>query len=417
MVGLAHSTLQPAVSEPSGHPPSWVDRLVAKAGGSGLDPADRAELIRQVDAGFASGRIVPIHGWVCELLRLQPDDYALLYLEARLGNCLGIESTHRERCVKEIVGGLSENASAGNEILRSRVEHPLLSIVVSTWNRLQSLRRLIGSLRQNTSIPFELIVCDNRSDDGAGEFLRHAHASHPWLSVVFPEGHLSVLDAYRLGTRIARGKILGSLADDIEVAPGWAEPLIRTLEEDRQVGVVTPVCIDARSQTAHLGSCVPYQSRRHLWMNRHGTFPVSSEAPPRMWVPPSRAMDAEGAAYPFLRREKLEALPIFDSRYVHVWDNDLALEVRARGLAIKVCPSSRIFDHDASRTREDTDQVVNSEKFFDRLAIDPKAAFDTLRYPESRPDRYHRDDFLLQCKWVAYRIPPCARAAPRAIRS
>lgn len=382
-----------------------------------MTPDERSQLFTQVEEQLRKNEGERALEGLDRLISVHPEDLSLLYLATRVCNVLGCETDYRDRLFRNADWPETAPPVPPLQFLAPATREPILSLVTSTWNRANSLSRLLDSLGRHTGAPFELIVSDNNSADGTLEMLAQRRTTFPWLGAVLFSGHSSTLDAYRTGTERARGRMIGYLADDLEVEPHWDRQITETLISRSEVGIATPVVLDPGRQTGFLGSCVPYVSRRHPWLNRHGTSVAADDSTPMSVTLPDRPMEVEGAAYPFLRRDLLTKVPIFDPRFIHVWDNDLALEMRSRGYRIQVCPQSRVIDHDASRSESDERQVVHSETFFEELYANPDRALSRLASPDSRPMRYLHDDFLLECKWTAFRVAPCSRGRRRAFRA
>lgn len=344
-------------------------------------------------------------------IELWPEDFSLRFMETEICNYLGVESASRNLLMSELIQPPLPVDKPSFEMFRSaNSPAPVFSIAISTWNRLDSLRRFLDSLRAGTRVAHEIVVYDNRSTDGTQDYLRHLQREYPDLVVILSSSHRSTPHAYRLAFQIARGEMVGALADDTEVLPGWETPLVDALRSDSSVGVASPLVLDGEGRVDTLGSCVPYVSRRFSWMNRHGPLPYTLGVRPEEAGLPTRPVETEGGAYPFLRRDVLSKIGIFDARFAHVWDNDLAIETWAGGLRTITCCSSWVVDRRvehvaAGRNPDSRDDL----EFPTHLFFTPDEARNQLRSPENAVMKYYRDDFLLQSKWWVSRIQPCNR--------
>lgn len=58
---------------------------------------------------------------------------------------------------------------------------PEISVVVPTYNRLETLAPVLPTLLAQDLAPseFEVLVCDSNSTDGTAEFLAKMHEEHP----------------------------------------------------------------------------------------------------------------------------------------------------------------------------------------------------------------------------------------------
>ena len=103
------------------------------------------------------------------------------------------------------------------------MNRPRISVVVSTRDRPERLRRLIAALRAQTLAPeaFEVVIADNRrgpaiAPNGAGPALR-------LLRPPVPGGPAS---GRNLGWRAARAPLIAFTDDDCEPEPGWLAALL-----------------------------------------------------------------------------------------------------------------------------------------------------------------------------------------------
>ena len=99
------------------------------------------------------------------------------------------------------------------------VPEPLVSVVVSTYNRPERLARLLASLRAQT-LPrqhFEVVVVDN----GSGPSTARVLADEPALITVRHELPLGPAAGRNAGWRLARAPLVAFTDDDCAPEPGW----------------------------------------------------------------------------------------------------------------------------------------------------------------------------------------------------
>src|ERR1044071_10297781 len=91
-----------------------------------------------------------------------------------------------------------------------------VSLVIPLYNQVEYTRRCVESLARCTEQPYELILVDNGSTDGTGEFLASVKAT-----VIRNAVNLGCAKAWNQGVRAATGDVIGILNNDIVVTPGW----------------------------------------------------------------------------------------------------------------------------------------------------------------------------------------------------
>ena len=100
----------------------------------------------------------------------------------------------------------------------------MLSIITAIHNQIEVNRLFVANLQRFTHFPFELIVVDNDSKDGSGNFFRSAGAT-----VIQNDGNYSYPHCQNQGLQIARFDVLAFLNNDIIVSPGWDQRLLAVM--------------------------------------------------------------------------------------------------------------------------------------------------------------------------------------------
>ncbi len=107
------------------------------------------------------------------------------------------------------------------------VRSELASIIVPCWNQLEFTRQCIAALMRCTRSPWELIVVNNGSTDGTGDYLAGVQdASAVPVTVVANSTNLGFPAAVNQGLKCARGEHLVLLNNDAVVTEGWLEQMI-----------------------------------------------------------------------------------------------------------------------------------------------------------------------------------------------
>ena len=116
-------------------------------------------------------------------------------------------------------------------------EAPIASILLVTYNRLGMLKECISSILTNTGgMDWELIVWDNASTDGTGEYLDATIAAHPRARLIHSKENIG-MNAYAACVRLARGEYLLCIDDDVvEVPQGWLTQMIQAFDAVPRAG-------------------------------------------------------------------------------------------------------------------------------------------------------------------------------------
>jgi glycosyltransferase involved in cell wall biosynthesis len=130
------------------------------------------------------------------------------------------------------VAGLRPAAAAMN-----LPRHPLVSIIVPSFNQGHFLRETLDSILGQDYRPLEVLVMDGGSKDQTVPILRELAARHSELQWVSEPDH-GVADAVNKGLARARGPIAGIQSSDDLYRPGAIAEAVAVLEREPDVGLV-----------------------------------------------------------------------------------------------------------------------------------------------------------------------------------
>ena len=100
---------------------------------------------------------------------------------------------------------------------------PVLSIIVVSYNTREMTLACLQSISEQTQLPHEVIVIDNRSDDGSADAIAAAFPDH---RLIRAERNLGFAAANNLAAREARGDFLLLLNPDTLVLRGALDRLV-----------------------------------------------------------------------------------------------------------------------------------------------------------------------------------------------
>jgi GT2 family glycosyltransferase len=115
------------------------------------------------------------------------------------------------------------------------------SVVIPTYERLLDLKRVLAAVEQQAlpaSYELEIVIVDDGSRDGTGDWLRAEGDGRGW--VVVHQDNAGPATARNRGVAAAAGDLVLFLGDDTEPQPGW---LATHLEEHRLFGGEGPLAV------------------------------------------------------------------------------------------------------------------------------------------------------------------------------
>ncbi|NOX90061.1 MAG: glycosyltransferase [Calditrichaeota bacterium] len=118
---------------------------------------------------------------------------------------------------------------------------PEVSIIMLTFNALEYTKKCVRSILEHTKIPYEIIFVDNGSTDGTVEYLNSLLKEHSYFKAIFNKKNKGFAYGNNQGARIAGGKYLLFLNNDVLVSDGWLNDLVSAIEKDEKIGMVGPI--------------------------------------------------------------------------------------------------------------------------------------------------------------------------------
>ena len=133
---------------------------------------------------------------------------------------------------------MSQALSAAPRTPPARVAAPDVSVCIANWNCRALLRRCLESLfDQDQGVPFEVVIVDNGSTDGAAEMVA---AEFPQVELVRNADNRGFSVANNQAAALARGRYLFFLNNDTVVPAGTLRQFLEFAEANPSVGMVGP---------------------------------------------------------------------------------------------------------------------------------------------------------------------------------
>jgi GT2 family glycosyltransferase len=101
----------------------------------------------------------------------------------------------------------------------------MFSIIAAVHNQLGHNQLFLESLKQYTTPPYEVIVIDNNSSDGSGEFFESQGCR-----VIRNQKNLCYPESMNLGIQASKGDLYCLINNDVYVGPQWNEKLIAAMD-------------------------------------------------------------------------------------------------------------------------------------------------------------------------------------------
>ncbi|MDR0511193.1 MAG: glycosyltransferase family 2 protein [Rikenellaceae bacterium] len=216
-----------------------------------------------------------------------------------------------------------------------------IAVVILNWNGERHLARFLPSVTRHTPPGVRIVVADNGSEDGSLELLAR---DYPQVEVIRFDRNHGFTVGYNLALALIEADCYVLLNSDVEVTPGWIEPLKAMLDSDPKVAAVSPKLLSwtERASFEYAGASGGFIDMLGYPFCR-GRILSTTECDRGQYDDPRPVFWASGAAM-MLRGELFHRLGGFDGKFfAHMEEIDLCWRLQLAGYRIMVEPRSTVY--------------------------------------------------------------------------
>ncbi|MFN0174822.1 MAG: riboflavin biosynthesis protein RibF [Saprospiraceae bacterium] len=259
---------------------------------------------------------------------------------------------------EEIIKRLDRTLDTGPWTLDQDPSSPMskVAVVILNYNTRRHLEQFLPSVVSN-SVGARIIVADNGSPDDSLEFLRR---QYPEVELLDLQQNWGFAEGYNRALKQVQADIYVILNSDVEVAPGWLDPILEAMQKDPTIAVAQPKIL-AWTSTNHQSTNLPaidkatagkqfeYAGAAGGWIDRLG-YPFcrgrifsQREVDHGQYEDPQECFWAAGAAF-FIRADLYHAFGGFDGDYfAHNEEIDLCWRLKRAGYGVWCIPQSVVW--------------------------------------------------------------------------
>lgn len=217
-----------------------------------------------------------------------------------------------------------------------------VAVIILNWNGEKLLREFLPSVVRNTNAELgRVVVVDNHSTDGSWKCLEK---EFPEVERVLFEENFGFAGGYNRAIEMIEAEYVVLLNSDVEVAPGWLEPLVAVLDRDEKVVAVQPKILAYREKDKfeYAGAAGGYIDYLGFPFCR-GRMLDTTERDNGQYDDEVEIFWATGAALCIRRERYCLAGGLDEAFFAHMEEIDLCWRLKNEGGVLKVVPTSVVF--------------------------------------------------------------------------
>ena len=215
-----------------------------------------------------------------------------------------------------------------------------VAVVILNYNTRRHLEQYLPSVLAN-SPGARIVVADNGSPDDSVSFLRQ---HYPQVEVLDLQQNFGFAEGYNRALKQVQADIYVILNSDVEVTPGWIEPVLTAMQADPTIAIAQPKILAWQEKTRF-----EYAGAAGGWIDTLG-YPFCRgrifhhrEADTGQYDEPQECFWAAGAAF-FIRAELYHCFGGFDGDYfAHNEEIDLCWRLKRAGYSVWCIPQSVVY--------------------------------------------------------------------------
>jgi len=219
--------------------------------------------------------------------------------------------------------------------------YPKVAVVILNWNGKQYLEKFLPSVLSSTYPNLEIVVADNNSNDNSVSLVRD---NFPTATIVINDENYGFAGGYNEALKQIEADYFVLLNSDVEVEPGWIEPVIALMQSDNKIAAAQP-----KLKAYNHKSFFEYAGAAGGFMDKYG-YPFcrgrifdSLEEDKGQYNEISEVFWASGAAFFVKRSAWLETGGLDPDFFAHMEEIDLCWRLKNLGYKVMYCPDSTVY--------------------------------------------------------------------------
>lgn len=218
---------------------------------------------------------------------------------------------------------------------------PSIAVVILNWNGRKYLEQFLPSVLASTYSNFRVVVIDNASTDDSISVIQK---NFPHVDIITLTQNFGFAKGYNEGLKEVKADFYVLLNSDVEVDPGWLQPMVAILEKDEKNAACQPklLAFHQKDQFEYAGAAGGWIDSLGYPFARGRVFDTC-EKDDLQYNDTVEVFWASGAAL-MVRSHVFHEMKGFDDFFfAHQEEIDLCWRIHLAGYKIYCCPSSIVY--------------------------------------------------------------------------
>jgi len=218
---------------------------------------------------------------------------------------------------------------------------PSVAVVILNWNGKSFLEKFLPSVCGSTYPNLQIVLADNASTDDSVAFVKE---HYPQIGIVRNPRNDGFAGGYNDALQHVQADIYVLLNQDVEVEPGWIEPVVNLMQQDPKIAACQPKlrAYAQRDEFEYAGAAGGWMDILGYTFCR-GRILYTTEKDKGQYDDVQDIFWATGAAL-FIRSHCFHEVGGFDrSFFAHMEEVDMCWRLQRAGYRICYCPDSVVY--------------------------------------------------------------------------
>lgn len=231
-----------------------------------------------------------------------------------------------------------------------------VSVVILNWNGRDLLERFLPYIIKYTDRSLaDIIVADNDSSDESVTFVQENYFNI--VKIIQLDQNYGFAEGYNIVLKKINSKYVVFLNSDVEVSANWLEPLVKSLDDNINIGAVQPKIRSQKNKNyfEYAGASGGFIDRLGYPFCRGRIFDYL-EKDNGQYEAPINIFWASGACFMIRSQLYFEVGGLDKTFFAHMEEIDLCWRLNARGYYLQCIPQSTVYHVGGATLAENSPQ-------------------------------------------------------------